>query len=994
MSSFSPLSMIKEGITMMHLITDVKRDGTLQENVDILLTRSTEIMATMNNKIMSHNEQEKEKQYYDSLVEGVWHLRSKRSNILNKHTSIKNNSNIINNNHNTISFTASFSLLKVSSTLMKCLMDINSDNVNIISSEVDSKIDEKLANLIRRTFIVISQQFKSNDGSKAFDNLTQGQNLSSLSNSKNIYETLNEMFCLLLLDVIKFSNYCKENIDKLKFCSNILNSALMMIVTLSVAITTSAEHCSSPRRRFEVFTNKSLSATLQLLEILLSKNMLIFSKIDEKVIIGVISSLKLCIETCLFSSDDENVFDELSAVHFNTFSTSEVSTENTKSKKNKKSSSKSKDISSSDSKFVKSNRPTSFYSALFETVSHAYIEIGNYREKTNDCRSSCGMAVTFLFSIFSGCSFRLLGNIKTDDVIMTGNEDKRQSSEVESTSNIHHDGLVLLASRKHCGRLLHVCLALIQSIDIISESINNIKSTQINQSENKIKKVKIDNASDNIILGKSSLLRDYLRYQIHVTLLSGLAESLSNSGSIPNHDSMNIYINELKSLSHNALSRFYKRNSEIDLNLSKYNLLLLSADLDCVRILADVDHRTVTAEGTRKVVSLLVEAENLLIENKININDEDFFCKEILRESSEMLVLRIIDLYVDLRKMDDFIHAFSIENINKNSTSDSLSRLLCCENIRLKLVDALSSMPGGQIEKVWEAIVGKDETSLDSNAEKSIIEEDLMLKSKVAMTERHSLLIQCMVTALRDNLGNNNNGSPIEILTVLLYQAEISIGSITTTSSLISNIHAYSGICALLQLASKILPHSMGEDTQIWQPFLDCHSNIVYSFENTLENCWINSSFKGSDILIDNTVYFLSALFASSTFAATAESYFDDGSNIDNNSVLSKMVSKTDEILFQAILIFVKYIDSDYHDLIKLISCGKKTNSAVSSKKRKSVIPEVTGQNNESLKNTVISSAARILELLMQTVLMWQHLPLSTDVILIIYLTLYIYIHY
>ncbi len=226
------------------------------------------------------------------------------------------------------------------------------------------------------------------------------------------------------------------------------------------------------KKRFEIFTGSLLSLTLQYYECIHHTSSQQTLPTHGGSPVGELAEIiQNCFATLLFSVDDENLFDELMSISLLQHAAS--------GRGYKK----------------------SYYHGIFDGIGHCVASLRQLAAIHTSFSS-----IYLLYQVFGQASL-------THSVLQVQ----------QNTTSMHHDAVQLLAHRKHCQRLLHICFLFINA----------------NQ---------FDDCMGDVAV-------------IHYQLLVSLAESLKLAGSsvIPNHESLLPYISYLKEYTHSVLKHIQSR---------------------------------------------------------------------------------------------------------------------------------------------------------------------------------------------------------------------------------------------------------------------------------------------------------------------------------------------------------------------------------------------------------------------------------------------------
>lgn len=353
------------------------------------------------------------------------------------------------------------------------------------------------------------------------------------------------------------------------------------------------------------------------------------------------------VECCLFGVDGDNVYDEIYSLSIR---------ERGGVKRDVAESSNNVVKSTNNQKTNTGNSVTSYFASFFLCIKNVYKTMATNRslqlQNCEDVPSDVNKCLDGMTNL--GCALASL--------FLTFSKSLRKSMESRHVKGDQHDQFLLLKNRKICSRLLHFCLLLFQYLD--SEGVVTNQDSQSNDNDN-------DNDNDNKSVSTSSKKRQRqtnsnsnngndifatlctlrAKYQILKALQTELR---SVCGNIPNHDSLQVYVNALISLCEN----YVMESMKVDI-VDSTSTLYVATLLGCVQTLINIDHRVVTekTQTSQYIVFSIARAERYIKKCTNNHSGSSLF----LGHMCEQLILGVIDLHSDLRKMDELASAIITE---------------------------------------------------------------------------------------------------------------------------------------------------------------------------------------------------------------------------------------------------------------------------------------------------------------------------------------------
>ena len=358
-----------------------------------------------------------------------------------------------------------------------------------------------------------------------------------------------------------------------------------------------------------------------------------------------------------------------------------------------------------------------YFDAITATCSEVFDEKNIKSHEGIEC-SGYPYGVARLLHIYGRCSYKILSS----SLVVDQNYESRNMEVGKSPSSLQE-------RRKHTIRLLQTALSLLAVVDGAYErQFVSLLSKEQHEGSNE------DMGS--VLLGYTCCLVACIQTQRELLLsLSLLMDETGGSSILATHDNLQSIAKRLHSLSSRSLkgasvplsvflspdlmekySTLFSSTSDIHQRaISNLNLEARSIELDCVRILVDIDHRVIIETPSKKspskqadarLPSLVLQAIAYSAETKhaaagdMAINHTS----AQLNDSKEQLLLSVINLYDDLRRMDDFVSEVRGVCRGEPTAMSSLFTLLSSQTVQDRLSRAFASLPVSQSELVWSAL--------------------------------------------------------------------------------------------------------------------------------------------------------------------------------------------------------------------------------------------------------------------------------------------------
>ena len=539
----------------------------------------------------------------------------------------------------------------------------------------------------------------------------------------------------------KAVNMLSNSSSNIVYLMNIIRFGSMYISTLS----SMSRKYSNRKKLYTTFCTRLLGQCIKIFEIIESGRQ--SEKLSSKTL-PILDDFILVLETLIEHSlffEDKNIEDlAASAAAIEDFS-KDVST-----------------LEGSSGAFYRSSSTfkASYHGGFFDALGATCLEVASIEKTVSKEESGCTgypNGIARLLQVYTKCSYRILAA----SILIEQNYDFK-SSEVGSgakpPSTLHE-------RRKHSMRVLLISLALIAVVDTVY--YRHLISIFGSDSESSGPVT----ACDEEILRSVRWLISCLR--THKEVFKSLSSSMDATGGssiLATHDSLQGVAQRLHTLCNRSLtgasSPLLTFLSPTMLNtlftiaeergfgtefLPPIMLESRCVELDCVEILASIDHRVITetaskitskSSRSRTVDSQLPSLVLQAISSAGAISNFSFenLTGEKLLKSKEQLLLSVITLYDDLRRMDNFVSEVRSVCHSDVSVCTSLFKLLGSQRVQQKLSQAFAALPVSQSELVWGALTkcaNTDGSSVASNLMDKQC-QSLILRSLVQATTQSS----------------------------------------------------------------------------------------------------------------------------------------------------------------------------------------------------------------------------------------------------------------
>jgi Urb2/Npa2 family len=519
---------------------------------------------------------------------------------------------------------------------------------------------------------------------------------------------------------------------------NIIRFGSMYINTLS----SMSRKCSNRKKLYTTFCTRLLGQCIKVFEVIESSRQ--SRKLSIKTL-PVLDDFVLGLETLLEHSlffEDKNIEDlAASAAAIEDFSRDAPILE------------------SSSSAFYRSSSTfkASYHGGFFDALGATCLEVASIEQIVSKDESGCTgypHGIAKLLQVYTKCSYRILAA----SILIEQNYDSRSSeagpgSGVKPPSTLHE-------RRKHSMRVLLISLALIAVADTVYHK--HLISIFGNYSEGT---GSITVRDEEIVCSVRSLISCLGTHKEVLKRLSSSMDETGGSSILATHDSLQGIAQRLHCLCNrsltgassplltflspamlNSLFTIAGNRGAISEILPAIMLEARSVELDCVEILASIDHRVITEtaskSATKSARSRISDSQlpSLVLQAISSAGASSHFSFENLTgqrllKSKEQLLLSVITLYDDLRRMDNFVSEVrSVCHCNA-SVCSSLFKLLGSQRVQQRLSQAFAALPVSQSEFVWGALT--KHASTDGSC----------APSSFADKKCQSLILRCLVLA-------------------------------------------------------------------------------------------------------------------------------------------------------------------------------------------------------------------------------------------------------
>jgi hypothetical protein len=377
------------------------------------------------------------------------------------------------------------------------------------------------------------------------------------------------------------------------------------------------------------------------------------------------------------------------------------------------------------------NFKTSYHGGLFDMItSMCSMKIQN-KNGISSSRGTvgCPYGIARLLRVYNKCSTRLLSSQQQESSNETRSRGIAQSK----------PSFTLQERRKHTIRVLQMALKLIAAVgNAYQDKLKDVlvKMESALDGEHPI----IDDMDQSLLIELASMLLASIRNRKQLLQYLSIAmDETGGSSMLATHDALQPFAEQLQSICNCSLQGICSsyddflllgENEGTDTSVVAYQgemkfLLLeaITAELDCVRLIAGIDHRAITAQTNSElfensksnVPSLVLQAiafTGIVNTNSFSLQSDALALQskgderlQHLYRSKEELLLFVISLFDDLRRMDDFVS--EVRSVCQGGALyvQSFISLLGSNSIQDRLARAFAAISAAQSESVWSSLV-------------------------------------------------------------------------------------------------------------------------------------------------------------------------------------------------------------------------------------------------------------------------------------------------
>jgi hypothetical protein len=345
----------------------------------------------------------------------------------------------------------------------------------------------------------------------------------------------------------------------------------------------------------------------------------------------------------------------------------------------------------------------------------------------------CPYGIARLLKVYNKCSTRLLNSQQQENSIEIRNRGIAQNK----------PSFTLQERRKHTIRVLQMALKLISAVgNAYQEKLKDYlcKKDSVLDGEQHV----IDDMEQSLLIELANMLLASIRNRKQLLQYLSIAmDETGGSSMLGTHDTLQPFAKQLQIICncslHGICSSFddfllLRANEGTETRVAAYQgemkftlLEAITAELDCVRLIAGIDHRAITNtnnelsesyESQPKIVQLNVPS--LVLQAIAFTGDIDRKRKKtsafklefkecerlrLLYRSKEELLLFVISLFDDLRRMDDFVSQVRSVCQGNALYIQSFISLLGSHSIQDRLARAFAAISAAQSESVWSSLV-------------------------------------------------------------------------------------------------------------------------------------------------------------------------------------------------------------------------------------------------------------------------------------------------
>ena len=461
------------------------------------------------------------------------------------------------------------------------------------------------------------------------------------------------------------------------------NNIIQFAIMYTNALASMSRKYSNRKKLYTTFCNRLLGPCLRMFEMI---KLAALSTFVQKAFSKLFDDFSQVLENLMVNSlffDDKNVEDLATAI------TSMPA------------------IAKADSQKAGALFKASYHSGIFDALISLCSGIYTLNEDTGS--ETYGMfgysaGIAKLLQVYSKSSNRILATSLSSEANFHANN--------SVAAPIGKPSSTLQDRRKHTIRILQVSLTLLAIVD------------------NSLQKRFAQFLNDTIIEAKSDSqvgLVNSLVACVHTQkeVLTSLSSALDETGGysiLATHDSLQTLARSLNCLCNKMLvgassplltfvssalcTKFMKmaRKTNVESFVDSLLVEAQSVQFDCVRILAGIDHRTITARADSDNASdpsLVLQGIAGIGDIAANSEDTSRVDQTQILDSKEQLLLSVISLYNDLRRMDDFVSEVRSVCRTGAPSSSTFVMLLGGQRVQDSLARVFAGLPSSQSELVW-----------------------------------------------------------------------------------------------------------------------------------------------------------------------------------------------------------------------------------------------------------------------------------------------------
>ena len=414
-------------------------------------------------------------------------------------------------------------------------------------------------------------------------------------------------------------------------------------------------------------------------------------------------------------------------------------------------------------------------------------------------------------------------------------------------------GMDAVNTRKHLVRVFHFTFLLLEAFEVsdagsvpLVESLRMLSSAPLTTSSSDSSKKRKSLGAAIPPEGVSSTGADasvrisIKRGLVHNAVLAACV-SVMQEQAIPNHDSLQRYVERLHSLSHSRVQQCLSLQTLLSENspaqaavIAPWVQQLSILDLKCVRAVARIDHTTVVDSQLGSVLYMLAGGDLELLEDH-----QDGLMK--LREAKQDLLFAVLGVHGELRLLDQFVYeAVALEERSLSAWAgrgslqgDVLREILLGQDASTKLVKLFSGLPTGQGPKLWEYLgrlagngQGGDVTAVLAEVTTCVLARALMQAQLLTVRSNASVFAASAVDATSTATAIEAAVDPttrhlVSLLWKLTSTVQWAVGAQSSLASQSVVTIVQQGLSTISALLRFVAHYQSGATTQLLVPVLD-----------------------------------------------------------------------------------------------------------------------------------------------------------------------------